>query len=97
MKLTFEWDDKKNAANKKKHGVAFEEAAGVFTDPRRYEVFDGTHSLIEKRWIAIGLSAWNVLTVCFTERNGTIRIISARKASKNDMEAYFYGYDKTSY
>ncbi|MDR2543159.1 MAG: BrnT family toxin [Treponema sp.] len=95
MKLQFEWDENKNTINKRKHGVSFEEAVMVFSDPERYEMFDGIHSIFEKRWKTIGLAGWNVLIVSFTESIDTIRIISARKADKNFIEEYFYGYGKT--
>ena len=91
MILKFEWDENKNAVNINKHGVSFEEAAAVFSDPRRYEMYDGIHSLIEKRWIIIGLAGFKLLKVSFTERKDKIRLISARKANKKDMEVYSYG------
>ena len=93
MVLRFEWDEKKNAKNKKKHGVSFEEAAMVFSDPRRYEQYDAVHSLFERRWITIGLTGIKALFVSFTERNNKIRIISARNADKDEIKEYFYGYD----
>ena len=96
MEIKFEWDERKNAINKKKHGLSFEEAALVFSDPRRYEMYDGLHSLIEKRWLAIGLANCKMVEVYFTERKDIIRIISARKADKNKMEEYFYGYGATN-
>ena len=96
MKLEFEWDDRKNAVNKMKHGVSFEEAIAVFSDPRRYEIYDGIHSIFEKRWIVIGLVGLKVLKVSFTERENIIRIISARKTNKKDMEEYYYGYGSTN-
>jgi len=96
MELKFEWDERKNAINIRKHKVSFEEATVVFSDPKRYEEFDGIHSLFEKRWKVIGLAGIKVLFVCFTERNDVIRLISARKADKKEMEAYFYGYGTTN-
>ena len=93
MVLRFEWDEKKNAKNIRKHGVSFEEATTVFSDPKRHEQYDWKHSLFEKRWITVGLAGIKVLYVIFTERKNKIRIITARKADKNDMEVYFYGYD----
>ena len=92
MELRFEWDEKKDLINIKKHGVAFDEAEKVFFDPERYETYDEIHSLFEKRWIILGLAGLKILKVVFTERNGIIRIISARKADKYDEEVYFYGY-----
>ena len=92
MEIKLEWEERKNQINKKKHGISFEIAALIFSDPMRYEMYDKSHSIIEKRWIAIGLSGLKLLKVSFTERDGKIRIISARKADKQDMEEYFYGY-----
>jgi len=96
MELKFEWDENKNVKNIKKHKVSFEEATMVFSDLRRYEIFDKKHSLIEKRWIVIGLAGIKILRVIFTERNEKIRIITAKKADKNDMEVYFYGNGTTN-
>ncbi|MCL2264920.1 MAG: BrnT family toxin [Treponema sp.] len=92
MKLRFEWDEKKNAVNIMKHGVSFEEAAIVFKDPKRIEIYDKKHSFIEDRWITVGITASTVLTVVFTERNGFIRIISACKALKKEIWRYLNGY-----
>ena len=92
MELKFEWDEKKNVINISKHGISFEEAAVVFSDQKRYEIYDKVHSFFEKRWKTVGLSGIKLLRVTFTERNDKIRIISARKADKNDTKEYFYGY-----
>jgi len=97
MILKFEWDERKNAINIKKHGISFEEAVKVFSDPRRCEMYDNIHSLMEKRWITIGLVGLKILSVSFTERDDKIRLISARKANKKNMEVYFYGYGTTGY
>ena len=96
MKIKFEWDERKNTANIQKHGVSFEEAMVVFSDPMRYEMYDKVHSIIENRWIIIGLAGTKVLKVCFTERNTKIRLISARKTNEKDIKEYFYGYDRTN-
>ena len=88
----FQWDEKKNTVNKKKHGVSFEDAAVIFRDPRRLELYDKAHSFFEDRWLMIGLNGSIILTVFFTEKNDSIRIISARKATKKEEEKYFYGY-----
>ena len=88
----FEWDENKNARNIAKHGVSFEEAAMVFSDLMRNEEFDFFHSIIEKRWLTVGLAGCEILTVIFTERKGLVRIISARKANRKEQEDYFYGY-----
>jgi hypothetical protein len=95
MIYRFEWDEKKDAINIKKHGVSFEEAKMVFYDPKRFEVYDSEHSLYEDRWQIIGLSCCDILSVICSEKDGFIRIISARRADKKDEEVYFYGYSKT--
>jgi len=92
MILDFQWDEKKNSKNKRKHGVSFETASKVFSDPKQFEAYDFKHSLFEDRWMTVGLSELTVLSVTFTKRNGSIRIISARKAEKDEEEKYFYGY-----
>jgi uncharacterized protein len=84
----FEWDDRKNRANEKKHGVDFEEAQLVFDDPLCVtfleRVIDG-----EQRWHAIGLlENLIVLVVAFTYRGEAIRIISARPASSHERRLY---------
>jgi len=96
MEYRFEWDQNKNNVNQRKHGISFEEAIMVFSDPRRYEEYDRVHSLIEKRWIVIGLAGCKLIKISFTERKSRIRVISARKADKKDMEVYFYGYSTQS-
>jgi hypothetical protein len=55
-KLTFEWDDHKNAANKRKHGISFEEAQSVFFDEKAIEFDDPDHSIQQERFILLGLS-----------------------------------------
>jgi len=96
MVLEFEWDGEKSAKNTIKHGISFDEAKIIFYDPMRHEIMDPIHSIIEERWKIIGLVGWTVFTVSCTERNGRIRIISARKADKKEEEEYFYGYGKTN-
>ena len=89
--LRFEWDERKSAANEKKHGVSFEEAKAVFSDERARLIDDPDHSEQEDRFILLGLSsALRVLVVChcYREAAGVIRIISARKAT--NAEAKFY-------
>jgi uncharacterized DUF497 family protein len=90
--MEFEWDDRKNAVNILKHGVSFETAKEVFYDPLRVDIYDRKNSKSEDRWKAFGLSDWVLLMVCYTERNGVIRIISARKATKKEEEEYYNGY-----
>ncbi len=89
MSLEFEWDDEKAASNQKKHRVTFEEAATVFADPLAAIFDDEAHSEEEQREIIIGHSAEDrLLLVCFTERAGAIRIISARRATKREHRDY---------
>lgn len=88
----YEWDERKNHANLEKHGLSFELAAEIFSgpvligdDPRRYETAHG----VERRHIAIGeVEGIIVIVVVFTMRNETKRIISARKANRDEREAY---------
>ncbi len=89
--MIFDWDDTKAESNKKKHGVSFAEAATAFSDPNAIEVLDDQSSHKEERWILVGLSAKShVLLVVFVEREEKIiRIISARKAVKDEINQYF--------
>jgi uncharacterized DUF497 family protein len=89
----FEWDGKKAAANLVKHGVAFDEAATIFGDPVALDGPDIRHSAEEARFLRIGRSVLGrVLIVAYTQRKAndgeTIRIISARRASRKEREAY---------
>ena len=89
MALTFEWDDAKAESNRRKHGVAFEEAATVFGDPLALTIEDPAHSLGEARFVQIGESARRrLVVVVFTERAGRIRIISARPATRREVRDY---------
>ncbi|MDR0321549.1 MAG: BrnT family toxin [Treponema sp.] len=94
--FSFEWDEEKDRDNQMKHGVSFEEAMAIFSDSRRVEFFDSKHSFLEERWKIFGMSGSIVYMVICTERNGNIRIISAREASKFEEEDYFYGYSSKS-
>jgi len=89
MNTKFEWDENKNALNQMKHGVSFDDAVLVFSDPSRIERYDWEHSLTEDRWLFFGMVGSNIIRVSFTERGGVIRIISARKANKKEEEEYF--------
>ena len=89
--ISFSWDDRKNQANQKKHGVSFEEAQTVFFDDDAIEYFDPNHSLGEDRFLILGLSAnLRILMVChcFRENDSVVRIISARKATKKEQKFY---------
>jgi uncharacterized DUF497 family protein len=87
----FEWDDKKAAANLKKHGISFEEAKSVFRDERAKLINDPDHSEGEDRFVLLGLSETLKLLVvchCYRGENHVIRIISARKATTNESTSY---------
>ena len=88
-RLRFAWDAPKAAANLRKHGVSFEEAATVFGDPLAVTFADPDHSEGEPRFITIGEStATLLLVVAHADRGWTIRIISARKATRNERRIY---------
>ena len=89
--IKFEWDDKKNQSNIKKHGISFEEAASVFEDDESLIIADDEHSKDEERFILIGFSfRANLLVVChcYREKDSIIRIISARKADSKERQKY---------
>lgn len=87
--MEFEWDQSKAASNLKKHGVSFEEAKTVFDNPLAVIFDDEAHSVDEQREIIIGHSRQNrLLLIAFTERSGTVRIISARLATRQEREDY---------
>ena len=89
--LTFEWDEHKNEINKIKHKVSFEEAKTVFYDDQALVIDDPEHSQEEDRFIILGMSSRaNLLIVCHCYRasDTVIRIISARKATKNEGKYY---------
>jgi uncharacterized DUF497 family protein len=89
--LRFEWDDRKAAANAKKHGVSFEEAKSVFVDERAKLIDDPDHSEDEDRFVLLGLSnTLRLLLVCHCYRSegNLIRIISARKATAKESRSY---------
>ena len=90
--LRFEWDERKNSANIKKHKVSFEEAETVFKDENAIQYFDPDHSEDEDRFILLGLSTkLRALVVChcFRQSELVIRIISARKADKSEKRVYW--------
>ncbi|MDZ7830309.1 MAG: BrnT family toxin [Desulfobacterales bacterium] len=90
--LFFSWDDKKNSANQRQHGVSFEEAQTVFFDEYAIEFEDPDHSETEDRFLLLGLSQkLRVLVICqcFRKSESEIRIISARKATKKEQKVYF--------
>ena len=89
--VTFSWDDRKNNANKKKHGVSFEEAQTVFFDENAIEYDDPDHSEEEDRYLMLGFSyRLRVLVVSHSllKSGQEIRIISARKATQKEQKFY---------
>ncbi|MEI8237769.1 MAG: BrnT family toxin [Methylococcaceae bacterium] len=91
--MQFEWDENKNALNKTKHGVSFEEAQSVFKDPLHISKLDYRFSYFEERWITIGTTSNLELLVVanlFFSDDGEeiIRIISARHANPNERSIY---------
>jgi len=87
--MQFEWDSKKAAANLKKHGISFQEAATAFGDPLSLTFPDPDHSIEENRFVSMGLaSTGRLLVVAHTDRNDTVRIISAREATRRERIVY---------
>lgn len=90
----FEWDPAKARRNLTKHDISFERAATVFLDPQGLSVLDEHHSQDEEQWITLGLDrSAALLVVCHTYRGETeasarIRLISARKATRNEIKQY---------
>jgi uncharacterized DUF497 family protein len=90
--MKIEWDPEKAKSNLKKHGISFEEAATALSDPMAVTGADPDHSITEERYVTFGVSQkGRLMVVSHTERHETIRIISARKASKGEKELYEEG------
>jgi len=94
LEYIFDWDPKKAALNRQKHGVGFERAATMFLDPRAVSIPDEEHGEEEDRWVTIGLDASGNLIVVvhtFEEVDAVrckIRLISARKTTKKEGRQY---------
>ena len=89
--LRFEWDERKAAANARKHGVTFDEAKSAFVDERAKLIDDPDHSEDEERFVLLGFSsALRMLVVCHCYRSegNVVRIISARKATAKESRSY---------
>jgi len=90
--VQFEWDAEKANANARKHRVTFEEGETVFGDPLSLTFPDPDYSVGEQRFIDIGWSArGRLLVVAYTERQGRIRIINCRPATRNERRRYEEG------
>lgn len=89
--MQFEWDEEKEKKNIEKHGIDFETAARVFGDENRLEFYDEVHSENEDRYITIGMidEVAYIVMVVYTEREEAIRLISARKATKQEGRMYY--------
>ena len=85
--MTFEWDESKGQSNLERHGIDFEDAIAIWSGPV-LEVPSTQTCHGEVRFLAVGLSEGRIITVVFTWRDGTRRIISARRARKYEREAY---------
>jgi uncharacterized protein len=90
--LEFQWDEQKNDLNIKKHGVSFDEAKTVFYDEYAIQYLDPDHSENEDRFLLLGTS-FKLKTIvvchCFRQDDAIIRIISARKADKDEQQVYW--------
>jgi uncharacterized DUF497 family protein len=87
--LVFSWDERKASSNLRRHGVRFEEAATVFIDPTGRSYDDPDHSQHELRFLLVGHSlAGRILLVVHAEKDDTMRIISARRATPREREDY---------
>jgi len=88
----FEWDPVKAEANVRKHGVTFDEASTVFGDPLNLLISDPDHSLDEERYLLLGMSnRRRLLIVAFAERPPRTRLISARRATREERRQYEEG------
>ena len=85
----FEWSDAKARANLEKHEVSFEAALLVFDDSGGIDEIDDREDYGEDRFVVTGMVDRRLLTVTYTERDGRIRIISARKATRREQNSYF--------
>jgi uncharacterized DUF497 family protein len=94
INYTFEWDPRKAHDNQDKHRVTFDEAATVFRDSKALSILDPDHSETEDRWITMGISGKGRLLIVIhtfheeSEDAATIRIISSRKATKQETKTY---------
>jgi len=94
INYNFEWDPRKAHDNRNKHGITFDEAATVFRDSKALSIFDPDHSETEDRWITMGFSGNGRLLIVIhtfrdeSEDDVTVRIISSRKATKQETKKY---------
>ncbi len=89
--ISFEWDENKNQINRRKHGIDFEEAKTIFYDDNAILFDDPEHSVEEERFLILGISKYENLCIvshCYRSDDNIVRIISARKATKNEIKTY---------
>ena len=87
--MEFEWDPEKAANNIRKHGISFHEAATVLGDPLGTTFPDPDHSRGEHRFVTVGVSSnGRLLVVCHTERRASVRLISARRATRRERNRH---------
>ena len=92
MGLRFSWDPRKAIRNERKHGISFREATTAFADPLSITIEDPDHSEREHRYLLIGITALDhLVVVAHSERGNEIRLISARRATRAEREAYEEG------
>ena len=90
--MNFEWDPRKAAKNRVKHGVSFHEAATVFANPLSITYSDPDHSREEERYLTVGVSrSGRVLIIAHTDRGEDIRVISARKTTPHERKQHEEG------
>lgn len=90
--MTFQWDSDKASSNAKRHNVSFEEALAIFGDPLAITILDPDHSVGELRFLTTGQSRLQrLLVVAHTEREGEVRLISARLATRQEKRRYESG------
>ena len=87
--MEFEWDQNKAARNLRRHGVSFVQATLAFCDPLAIEWLDDRAEYGEDRIVLVGISAGQLLTIVYAERADRIRMISARRATKDEQEYYY--------
>jgi uncharacterized protein len=85
----FEWDGAKARRNYSRHGVTFEIAKKAFRDPSMVEILDDREDYGEDRYLLIGMADGQLLSIIYTERNERYRLISARRANKDEQDHYF--------
>ena len=92
--MNFSWDPNKVAGNLEKHDLSFEEASTAFGDPRSRGMRDPLHSKDEERFVLIGQTySGRLVVVVYTDREETIRLISARIATSAERRRYEQAYD----